>query len=187
MLLGRCWWLYQSTNPATHRHASSLLRKGRWRLSGRCLTVPNHHSEKGLSLLTRGRENDRRTPSSSNRVSRVATHISLPLSAWRINGCPSALTDLLPWTGSAHQISGDLGCFPFSHTPRTLLTRWQRRKVRLVAGEQDSLVLFIGKAVRHQVGTALTAIPYIPITREMAPPALQSGLPVLFPVGLDLF
>jgi hypothetical protein len=100
---------------------------------------------------------------------------------------PSALTDPLPSTGSAHQISGDLGYFPFSHTPRTLLTRWQRRKVRLVAGEQDSLALFIGKAVRHQAGTALTAIPSVPIPREMAPPALQSGLPVLSPVGLDLF
>jgi hypothetical protein len=57
------------------------------------------------------------------------------------------------------------------------LTRWQRGEFRLVAGEQDSLALCIGKAVRHQAGTALTAIPSVPITRELAPPALQGGEP----------
>jgi hypothetical protein len=57
------------------------------------------------------------------------------------------------------------------------LTRWQRRKFRFVAGEQDSLAIFIGKAVRHQAETALPAIQSVPITRELAPPALERGEP----------
>ena len=50
-------------------------------------TVLNSASEYGLSLLTRGRENDLRTPSSFRRLSSVAACMALPLSAWRFSGC----------------------------------------------------------------------------------------------------
>jgi hypothetical protein len=44
-------------------------------------TVLNRDSEYGLSLLTRGLENDLSTPSSSRRLSSVAARMALPLSA----------------------------------------------------------------------------------------------------------
>ena len=50
-------------------------------------TVLNRDSEYGVSLETRGRKKDLRTPSSSKRLSSVAARMALPLSAWRISGC----------------------------------------------------------------------------------------------------
>ncbi len=57
------------------------------------------------------------------------------------------------------------------------LARWQRRKFRLVAGQQDPLALIIGKPVRHQTWTPFTAIQSVPYTGELLPPALQRGEP----------
>ena len=78
----------------------------------------------------------------------------------------------------------------------------QYRKIRLIAGEQDSLAFFFAKAVRQQVMATITAILTIAITRKLTPPALQGGEPHakqssdslarsialgLSPVGLDLY
>ncbi len=92
MPLWRCWWLYQSTNDATHRHASFSLAKDRLGESGRyqlltgTAAVLNSDSEYGLSFVILGLEKDRRTPSSSNRPSSLFVLMALPLSAWRIIG-----------------------------------------------------------------------------------------------------
>ena len=55
------------------------------------------------------------------------------------------------------------------------LPRWQRRELRLVAGEQDPLTLLVTQAVRNEAVAAFTAILAVPITRELAPPPLQGA------------
>jgi hypothetical protein len=57
------------------------------------------------------------------------------------------------------------------------LPRRQRRKLGLVAGEQDPLPLLVSESVRNQAMAAFTAIQAVPITRELPPPALQGGEP----------
>jgi len=57
------------------------------------------------------------------------------------------------------------------------LARWQRRKFRLVAGQQDPLPLLVREAVRHQAVAAFAAIQSVPITRELPSPTLQRGQP----------
>ena len=57
------------------------------------------------------------------------------------------------------------------------LARRQRRKLGLVAGEQDPLPLLVREAMRDQAVAAFTAIQAVPITRELPPPALQGGEP----------
>ncbi len=79
--------MYQSANDATHLQAPSWLATGRLGWSGRYFAVLNRESENGLSLLTRGLENDRSTSSSSSRLYSVAARMALSLSAWRTSGC----------------------------------------------------------------------------------------------------
>ena len=57
------------------------------------------------------------------------------------------------------------------------LPRWQRRELRLVAGEQDPLTLLVTQAVRNEAVAAFTAIGAVPITGELTPPALQGAEP----------
>jgi hypothetical protein len=57
------------------------------------------------------------------------------------------------------------------------LSRRQRCKLGLVAGEQDPLALLVSEAVRDEVVAAFTAIQAAPITHELPPPALQRGEP----------
>jgi hypothetical protein len=57
------------------------------------------------------------------------------------------------------------------------LPRRQGRELGLVAGEQDPLTLLIREAVRNRAVAAFTAIQSVPITRKLAPPALQRGEP----------
>jgi hypothetical protein len=56
------------------------------------------------------------------------------------------------------------------------LPRWQRRELRLGAGEQDPLALLVGEAVRNEAGAAFAAIDAVPISRELTQPALQGGV-----------
>jgi hypothetical protein len=84
-----------------------ILLNGSFGSSSRNFAVLVSDSENGLSLLIRGRENALSTPSSSSRLSRVATRMTLPLSTCMISGCCllccSALSgrpctpDLLRW------------------------------------------------------------------------------------------
>jgi hypothetical protein len=57
------------------------------------------------------------------------------------------------------------------------LPRRQRRKLRLVAGEQDPFPFLFCEAVRNKAGTAFTAVHTFPITRKLPPPALQGAQP----------
>ena len=54
---------------------------------------------------------------------------------------------------------------------------WQRRKFRLVAGQQNPLAFLLAEAVRHMAVAALAAIDAITVTSELAAPALQRGQP----------
>lgn len=56
---------------ATHLQASFLSAKSLLGLTDQYLTFRNRESEEGLSLLTHGQGNDRRTPSSSSRNCRL--------------------------------------------------------------------------------------------------------------------
>ena len=55
------------------------------------------------------------------------------------------------------------------------LPRRQGRELGFVAGQQNSLALFLREAMRHQAMAAFTAVQAVPITRELPPPALQRG------------
>jgi hypothetical protein len=57
------------------------------------------------------------------------------------------------------------------------LPRRQRRKLRLVAGEQDPFPFLFCEAVRNMAWTAFTAVHTVPITRKLPSPALQGAQP----------
>jgi hypothetical protein len=57
------------------------------------------------------------------------------------------------------------------------LPGWQRRKFRLVAGQQNPLAFLLTEAVSHVAVAALAAIDAITVTSELAAPALQRGEP----------
>jgi hypothetical protein len=57
------------------------------------------------------------------------------------------------------------------------LPRRQRRKLRLVAGEQDPLPFFFCEAMGNHPMAAFTAIHAVPIARELPAPALQGAQP----------
>src|SRR5690554_7914633 len=65
-LLCLCSWLYQLTKRSTQRRASSRLLNPAEGHPGRYFRVRNRDSENALSLLTRGRLYDGRTPSSAS-------------------------------------------------------------------------------------------------------------------------
>ena len=50
---------------------------------------------------------------------------------------------------------------------------WQRRKFRLVAGQQDALAFFLTEAMSHVAVAALATIDTITVTSELPAPALQ--------------
>ena len=53
----------------------------------------------------------------------------------------------------------------------------QRRKFRLVAGQQDPLAFFFVEAVSDEAVAALATIDAITVISELAAPALQRGEP----------
>ncbi len=57
------------------------------------------------------------------------------------------------------------------------LARWQRRKFRFVAGQQDPLAFFFAEAVGHMAMAAFAAVQAVPIAYELPPPALQRRQP----------
>jgi hypothetical protein len=57
------------------------------------------------------------------------------------------------------------------------LPRRERRKFRLVAGQQDPLAFFFAEAMGHVAVAALAAIDTITVTSELPAPALQRGQP----------
>ncbi len=54
---------------------------------------------------------------------------------------------------------------------------WERRKFRLVAGQEDPLAFFLAEAVSHMTVAAFAAIDAITVTSELPAPALQHGQP----------
>ena len=69
------------------------------------------------------------------------------------------------------------------------LGRWQRGVLRLVADRQDLLPLLVAQPMGHVAGAAFTAVPTVPITRKLAPPALQGapghgGMPGPIPISI---
>jgi hypothetical protein len=56
---------------------------------------------------------------------------------------------------------------------RNDLPWWQRRKFRLVAGQQDALAFFLTEAMSHVAVAALATIDTITVTSELPAPALQ--------------
>ena len=54
---------------------------------------------------------------------------------------------------------------------------WQRRKFRLVAGQQNPLAFLFTEAMSHVAVAALATIDAITVTSELPAPALQRGQP----------